>query len=131
MRLREGWRGKQHTNKNRCGRNRYPKSSRHEHLISLPFGSRQTRWVYPLQRLEREQLWRPNLVSLKTSRLDRRNFEGRRCPRRVKTDVRIADAAYWSRTSRSLVESCSSVNGLPNRLTPASSTPPCTTALAV
>src|SRR3984893_16607697 len=36
MRLREGWRGKQHTNKNRCGCNRYPKSSRHDHLISLP-----------------------------------------------------------------------------------------------
>src|ERR1700738_5428513 len=36
MRLREGRRGKQHTNKNRCGCNRYPKSSRHDHLISLP-----------------------------------------------------------------------------------------------
>src|SRR5580698_6501669 len=36
MRLREGWRGKHNTNKNRCGRNRYPKSSRQEHLISLP-----------------------------------------------------------------------------------------------
>jgi hypothetical protein len=36
MRLREGWRGKQHTNKNRCGCNRYPKISKHEHLILLP-----------------------------------------------------------------------------------------------
>jgi tRNA A37 threonylcarbamoyladenosine biosynthesis protein TsaE len=41
------------------------------------------------------------------------------------------DTAYRSRTSRSLAASCSSVNGLPNKLTPASSTPPCTTAFAV
>jgi integrase len=41
------------------------------------------------------------------------------------------DSPHWSNTSRSLTASCSSVNGLPNRFTPASSTPPCTTAFAV
>src|ERR1700730_18019481 len=46
MRLREGWRGKQHTNKNRCGCNRYPKSSRHEHLISLPLVGGQGRYAH-------------------------------------------------------------------------------------
>jgi hypothetical protein len=42
-----------------------------------------------------------------------------------------ARASHWSRTRRSLAASCSSVKGLHNRLTPASSTPPCTTAFAV
>src|SRR4029077_1676851 len=79
MRLREGWRGKQHTNKNRCGCNRYPRSSRHEHLISLPWRSADK--ACPPERLEWRQVWRPNLDTLKTSRLDRRNFGGRLCPR--------------------------------------------------
>jgi hypothetical protein len=46
-------------------------------------------------------------------------------------DMQEAWAGQRSRTSRSLEASCSSVKGLPSRLTPASNTPPCTTAFAV
>src|SRR5450755_5163038 len=47
MRLREGWRGKQHTNKNRCGCNRHPKNSRHRHLTSLPLAYGRQATPYP------------------------------------------------------------------------------------
>jgi hypothetical protein len=58
MRLREGRRGKQQTNKGRR-----VQSVRSEFEVSAfdftPFGARQ---VCPLQRLECAQLWRPNLA---------------------------------------------------------------------